>query len=116
MTAQYLLSTYGYIALMIGTFLEGETILVAAGFLAHRGYLELPWVILFAFIGTFGGDQFYFFLGRVKGMDFIKSRPLWQAKSARVFALLKKHQLAVIVGFLPAMTAYRTDVARWLGK
>ena len=99
MTLEYILNTYGYFALMIGTFLEGETILVAAGFLAHRGYLELPWVIFFAFIGTLAGDQLYFFLGRVKGMDFIESRPGWQAKSTRVFSLLQKHQIVVIIGF-----------------
>lgn len=99
MSFEYILSTYGYIALLIGTFLEGETILVAAGFLAHRGYLELPWVIFFAFMGTLAGDQLYFFLGRAKGMDFIESRPRWQTKSARVFALLQTHQISVIIGF-----------------
>ena len=99
MTLEYLLNTYGYLALMLGTFLEGETILVASGFLAHQGYFKLPWVIVFAFIGTYAGDQFYFFLGRFKGMDFIESKPGWKAKSARVFDLLQKHQVAVIVGF-----------------
>ena len=99
MTIAYILSTYGYLALMIGTFLEGETILVAAGFLAHQGYLKLPWVIAFAFFGTYAGDQLYFFLGRLKGMGFIESKPGWKAKSERVFDLLKKHQIAVIIGF-----------------
>lgn len=99
MSLEYILSTYGYIALLIGTFFEGETILVAAGFLAHRGYLELPWVIFFAFMGTLAGNQLYFFLGRAKGMDFMESRPRWQAKSAQVFALLQKHQIWVIIGF-----------------
>jgi membrane protein DedA with SNARE-associated domain len=99
MTLENMLNTYGYLALMLGTFLEGETILVAAGFLAHQGYLKLPWVIVFAFVGTYAGDQLYFFLGRYKGMKFIDSKPAWKAKSARVFALLKKHQIAVIVGF-----------------
>ena len=99
MSFEYILSTYGYIALLIGTFLEGETILVAAGFLAHRGYLELPWVIFFAVMGAVAGDQLYFFLGRAKGMDFIESRPRWQTKSARVFALLQTHQISVIIGF-----------------
>ena len=99
MTLEYLLNTYGYLALMLGTFLEGETILVASGFLAHQGYLELPWVIVFAFVGTYAGDQLYFFLGRFKGMDFIESKPGWKAKSVRVFTLLQKHQVAAIVGF-----------------
>lgn len=99
MTLEYMLSTYGYPALMIGTFLEGETILVASGFLAHQGYLKLPWVIAFAFAGTYAGDQLYFFMGRLKGMDFIETKPGWKAKSARVFELLKTHQVAVIFGF-----------------
>ncbi len=99
MTLEYMLNTYGYLALVLGTFLEGETILVAAGFLAHQGYLKLPWVILFAFVGTYAGDQLYFFLGRYKGMKFIDSKPGWKAKSSRVFELLAKHQIAVIVGF-----------------
>ena len=34
-----LLDTYGYLALVVGTFLEGETVVVLAGFAAHRGYL-----------------------------------------------------------------------------
>ena len=99
MTLEYMLNTYGYLALILGTFLEGETILVAAGFLAHQGYLELPLVILFAFIGTYAGDQLYFFLGRFKGMKYIDSKPGWKAKSSRVFGLLAKHQIGVIVGF-----------------
>jgi membrane protein DedA with SNARE-associated domain len=99
MTLAYMLNTYGYVALMLGTFLEGETILIAAGFLAHQGYLKLPWVIVFAFVGTYAGDQLYFFLGRVKGMGFIESKPGWKANSTRVFALLQQHQIPVIVGF-----------------
>jgi len=48
MSLEELISTYGYAAIGIGTFLEGETILILVGFAAHRGYLELPWVIVFA--------------------------------------------------------------------
>jgi membrane protein DedA with SNARE-associated domain len=99
MTLESMLNTYGYLALMVGTFLEGETILVASGFLAHQGYLKLLWVIVFAFIGTYAGDQLYFFLGRLKGMDFLESRPGWKAKSMRVFTLLQNHQIPVIIGF-----------------
>jgi membrane protein DedA with SNARE-associated domain len=94
-----LVTHYGYIALLIGTFLEGETILVIGGLLAHRGYLELPYVIASAFAGTFFGDQLYFYIGRIKGKKFIDSRPLWQAKSRRVLALLEKHQTLLILGF-----------------
>lgn len=44
-----LIENYGYLAILIGTFLESETILVLGGFIAHQGYLALPWVILAAF-------------------------------------------------------------------
>jgi len=94
-----LLSTYGYAALVVGTFLEGETILVLAGFAAHRGYMELPWVIAAGFLGTFAGDQFYFYLGRHKGQEFIDRRPRWRARAARTFALLENHPTLLILGF-----------------
>jgi membrane protein DedA with SNARE-associated domain len=51
--------------ILVGAFLEGETLLVIAGFLAHRGYLGLPFVIAAAFAGTLAGDQLYFHIGRM---------------------------------------------------
>ena len=41
MTLTALIASYGYYALFVGTFLEGETVLIAAGFAAHRGILDL---------------------------------------------------------------------------
>jgi membrane protein DedA with SNARE-associated domain len=99
MTLQSLVEHYGYLAIFVGTFLEGETILVLAGFLAHRGYLILEWVIFFAFIGTYAGDQLFFYIGRWKGDAILAKRLHWQLRSRRVFELLQRHQILVIVGF-----------------
>ena len=99
MSFELLIHTHGYLALVAGTFLEGETVLILGGFLAHQGYLELPWVILSAFAGTFAGDQCFFYLGRFKGMSFIEKRPSWKAKSSRVFACLRNHPFPVVFGF-----------------
>lgn len=99
MSLEELISTYGYAAVGIGTFLEGETILILGGFAAHRGYLELPWVIVCAFLGTFFGDQLYFYIGRTKGKIALQKRPHWKAKSEKVFKLLDKHQTWLILGF-----------------
>jgi len=99
MSLEELVSTYGYTAIALGTFLEGETILVLGGFAAHRGFLQLPWVVACAFIGSFVGDQLYFFLGRSKGEQMLAKRPHWRQKSARVMALLEKHQVMLILGF-----------------
>ncbi|MFE8069861.1 DedA family protein [Marinobacteraceae bacterium S3BR75-40.1] len=99
MTLEGLIATYGYAAVGIGTFLEGETILVLAAFAASRGYLELPWVIVWAFLGTFFGDQLYFHIGRSKGQQFLQKRPSWQARSGKVFAWLERHPIGLILGF-----------------
>lgn len=99
MTLAALITTYGYPALLLGTFLEGETILLLAGFLAHRGYLELPWVIGVAFLGTFAGDQLFFYLGRFRGSAWLERRAGWHAKAERVFRLLHRHHIPVVVGF-----------------
>lgn len=99
MNFEALVTDYGYLAVLVGTLLEGEAILIIAGFLAHRGYLELPVVIAVAFVGTLLGDQLYFYLGRIKGRSFIDSRPAWKAKTERVFRLMEKNQVLLILGF-----------------
>ena len=99
MNVEQLITHYGYITVLIGAFLEGETIVIIAGFAAHRGYLELPYVMVATFIGAYLGDQFYFYIGHFKGQAFINKRPTWQAKTARVFRLLEKHQTLLILGF-----------------
>jgi membrane protein DedA with SNARE-associated domain len=94
-----LIKQYGYFILFLGTFAEGETILVLAGFLAHRGYLELPWVIVTAFLGTLAGDQLFYYLGYLKGLPLLKRLPRWQAKYERVLSLFRRYQTPIILGF-----------------
>ena len=96
---QDFVSNYGYAAVAIGSFLEGETILILGGFAAHRGYLELPWVIVSAFCGSLFGDQLYFHIGYFKGPSIIKNNPKWKTKSEKVFSLLHRHEVLLILGF-----------------
>ncbi len=90
---------YGYLVILLGTFFEGETVLILAGFLAHRGYLAFSLVVLFAFAGTFAGDQLYFFIGRKKGMAYLDTHHSWKIKSERVLRLMQQHQTLVILLF-----------------
>jgi membrane protein DedA with SNARE-associated domain len=99
MNIEALLQTYGYYALFIGTFLEGETILVLAGFLAHQGYLELRWVILLAFLGSLSGDTLVFHLGRWKGRAFLARHPRWDKRAVRVHRALDRYQAYVVLSF-----------------
>lgn len=66
------LQFHGYWVLFAGTFLEGEAILIMAGFLAFQGYLNVVGVILTSWAGSFLGDQCYFYLGRLKGKSLLR--------------------------------------------
>lgn len=99
MDLETIISRYGYAVVLVGTFLEGETILVIAGFLAHRGHLNLFLVILAALAGTMGGDQLFFHLGRWKGMSFLEKRPAWRPRAQRAIELLDRHHRWIILGF-----------------
>lgn len=98
MALDQLIQHYGYLAVVVGTFLEGETILVLAGLAAHLGYLELPWVMAAALTGSFTGDQIYFRLGRRHGPGILARRPAWRPRVDRVLRLLERHQNLLILG------------------
>jgi hypothetical protein len=63
-TPEALIDTYGYPAIP-----------VMGGSAAHRGYLELLWVILPAPVGTLFRDKLYFFLGRRHSEFILAQRP-----------------------------------------
>lgn len=78
--AAHMIARYGYVAILAGTMLEGETIVLAAGYLAHQGYLSVPWIIIFAIIGSSISDQGLFFLSRIKGTSLLSRFPKIAAK------------------------------------
>jgi membrane protein DedA with SNARE-associated domain len=99
---QQLVEQYGYWAIAIGTVLEGETLLILGGFAAHRGYLELPWVIVVAALGGWAGDQFWFWTGRSRGAALLERFPRLAQHAGRVEQLLARHQdwVVVLIRFL----------------
>ena len=99
MSAEQLIHSYGYLALLIGALMEGETILVVAGFAAHLGYLGLPQVIVIASLATILCDQFIYFMGSIYGQGFLAQWPAFTVRTARFRTLLKRYQNLVIVGF-----------------
>jgi membrane protein DedA with SNARE-associated domain len=94
-----LIQQYGYLAIVVGTLLEGETVVLLGGFAAHRGYLDLAGVIAAAFAGSLLGDSIYFEIGRRKGMAFLEKRPAWRNSVARVLQMVHKHQTLLIFTF-----------------
>jgi len=96
---QTLLADYGLWIVLLGTFLEGETIVVLAGFAAHQGLLNPIAVAAMAFAGSFAGDQMWFFLARrYRSHHFITKntdRPAFR----RAMDLLEKYPTLFILSF-----------------
>ncbi len=93
-----LVSDYGYLAVFVGTLLEGEAILMLAAYAAHQGYLSLPVVIGVAFFGATLGDQIFFLIGRRFGAGLLTRFPGLRARVARVDRLLLRYHAVVIIG------------------
>lgn len=74
------ITRWGYLALVFGTFFEGEAVLILAGALARKGLLHFPFVVLAAFCGSVAGDQLWFHLGRRFGRALLARRPAWRSK------------------------------------
>jgi membrane protein DedA with SNARE-associated domain len=87
----------GYLAVFVGALLEGEVTLLAAGFAAQQGLLDLSLVIG---AGTFGaalGDQTWFLMGRWKGQALLARFRGLAAHGTRLRAVLNRHPAAAIV-------------------
>lgn len=99
MSIEAMIVLYGYPVVIGGALLEGETIVLTAGFLAHRGYLSLPLVMLLAFVGGFAGDQFAFHVGRKTGATFVERSPAWKCRLEQVRFLFHRFGTLFVVGF-----------------
>lgn len=93
------LHQFGYPALFIGTFFEGETILVLAAFLAHRGLLQLDLVLVCAFLGSYSGDQLWYYLGRSRGRRLLQRKAEWAALGDKALAHIRRHPDLWVLGF-----------------
>jgi membrane protein DedA with SNARE-associated domain len=94
-----LIQQYGYVAVFLGTFVEGESIALLGGFLAHGGYLTLTWVMIISFIGSFSGDQTAYWLGRRYGSRWKPKSALVRERIAHAERALDRYQIPVLLGF-----------------
>lgn len=93
-----LLQTHGYWLLALACLLEGETVLVLAGFAAHRGWLDPVAVVAVAASAGFVGDQAFFWLGRLHGPRLVERWPLLARQSGRIDRLIERWHEGLIVG------------------
>lgn len=95
---QHLVDNYGYLAIGIGCFFEGETVVFLGALAAREGMLEFPIVILAALAGTVIGDNAWFYLGRHLGQPFIERRRHWHERAEYARTLLERYGAGFIIG------------------
>ena len=96
---QYL-EHFGYLAVLVGTMVEGGTLLAMAGFAAHQGYLKMvPWVLLAGIVGNFADAAIFYSVGRWSGSSFLAKRPAWKPRLAKLETWLHSYQTIAIIGF-----------------
>ena len=94
---QDLIADFGYIAIFIGTFLEGETVLALGGVAAAHGYLSFTMVLCVAIVGGFLGDQTCFWVGRRYGARVLARYPGLAAKAPRVQNLVRRWDAMAVI-------------------
>src|SRR6185295_12511995 len=114
---------YFYLLVFIWTFFEGETIVLFAGFAAAQGLLDPLLLLVCAGLGSYLGDQCYFWLGRNYGVRNFSSFALGLS-AVRWERFLRLNFLAamvwaasfVAIGYFHGH-AFSTavNIANWLG-
>ena len=92
-----LISQYGLVIVLVGTFFEGEVFAIIGGFLAYRGSYPLEWIAALAFIGSFLGDLSVFLFSRFwSGHKWVAR---WKAKPkfARALRLVDRYQAFFVI-------------------
>lgn len=99
MTIETLVAQYGLPAIFLGAGIEGETVAILAGVVAHAGTLGFWPTVLAVGLGSFAADQIFFLCGRfLRNVRFVRrvsARPLF----AKALAAFEKRPLLFTFGF-----------------
>ncbi len=88
-----------YLIAFVWTFFEGETIVVFAGFAAAQGLLD-PFLVLVATgLGSFVGDQSWFWIGRHFGSRLLGRFPRWRPGVDSALRWLERYNTGFILSF-----------------
>jgi len=99
---QSIVAEYGvwfYAVTFLWTFIEGETFVIYAGVLVAQGLLDGPLLLMCAWLGSFCGDQCYFYIGRYFGPRLLVRFPRWQKHVDTANAWLKRYDTIFILSF-----------------
>src|SRR5690242_6879964 len=90
---------YFYLIIFVWTFLEGETVILFAGFAAAQGLVDPLALVTFAWLGSFSGDQCYFWLGRNFGVRLLDRFPRFRHGVDAALHWLERYDTGFILSF-----------------
>src|ERR1700704_1602581 len=88
-----------YVIAFVWTFLEGETVILFAGFAAAQGLVDPLLLLTAAWLGSFSGDQCYFWLGRRFGVRLLDRFPRWRHGVDVALHWLQRYDAGFILSF-----------------
>jgi membrane protein DedA with SNARE-associated domain len=88
-----------YVITYFWTALEGETFVIFAALAAQKGLLSIWGLFFAAWLGSFCGDQAYFYLGRKFGRKVLGKTEKVQAKLEKVFGFLERNSTLFILTY-----------------
>jgi len=91
------LPRYGYLAILVAAFWEGEAVLIAAGVMCGSGYLDWRWTILAAAIGGSAGDQMYFYAAHQRAARLIQKSPRLRKWYPKVSRFVLRHSTVAVL-------------------
>jgi len=90
---------WSYVITFAWTFFEGETFVLFAGFAAAQGLISAPLLMIAAWLGSFVGDQCYFWIGRRFGLRVLARQPMWRERVDTALGWLKRYDAGFILSF-----------------
>lgn len=93
------IQTWGYVAVLLGAVVEGESVILTACVMAYLGYLSFSKVVMTAFLGTLIGDQIMYYIGRRYGQKILDTFPKMRIPAEKAFKLLHKWDIWFILSF-----------------
>ncbi len=88
---------WGYLAVFLGSLVEGESVVLTASSMAAAGYLSITRVMLVAFAGTVLADQTLYWVGRKWGLLFFHHISFLKTPVERATHLLRKYDVWFII-------------------
>src|SRR5689334_14820667 len=88
-----------YLIAFTWTFLEGETFVLFAGFAAAQGLLNPVLLLVVTWLGSFCGDQTYFWIGRYFGLGLLNRFPRWRYGVESALYWLERYNTGFILSF-----------------